>query len=61
MAERQYSEIETMEGRPVFDGFLELVEKNGLHKASGFTAPEVALYLQAQLHPLYQIRKNKEA
>jgi hypothetical protein len=53
---RAYGNVDRMEGKPFRDDLVALAELHGLEaKTGGWTAEQVALYLNASLHALYQI------
>lgn len=57
---QNYSDIERMEGKPVRDDLIELCRKHNLgSRNGGWSAEQVALYLQASLHALHQISPER--
>lgn len=53
---RSYGTAETLERKPFRDDLIALAELHGLEaRTGGWTAEQVALYLDASLHALYQI------
>lgn len=62
MASRNYNTREIMEGVPVRDDLIELCRKHDLgSRNGGWSAEQVALYLHASLHALYQISPERWA
>lgn len=57
---RRYSTVERMEGRPIRDDLVELAKLHSLgSRNGGWSAEQVALYLDASLHALYQISPER--
>lgn len=51
-----YSTADILEGKPIRDDLVELCRKHDLgSRNGGWSAEQVALYLQASLHALHQV------
>lgn len=59
---RNYDAVGELEGRPLRDDLIRLAEVHELgEKHGGWSAEQVALYLDASLHALRQIGPNRQA